>query len=515
MHGFRTALGIDVSGGRINLALLKKHGDSVKLLKAAGCPVPDGAIRDGNIENAAVLAGAIKKLKAKNGIRVHPTAISLIANPTLMQILDLPKDATGNVRQFVFNEVKHYAMLPIKKAAMDFCGIKSAVKSGCRRALVVAIDGQKVTVAMKTMNRRGLNIEVIEPAWIAYTRACYVEQIAGKTDMNLLFAMIFDGVLTLSVFRDNTLDFIRVKHVEPGQSQSDDHLEWVEEEINEVLKFYEIRASRKKNKWQAILVTDIEDEFLEAKAESLRSRLDNIDLQIKTAQHAYLDTPIASGLSAGKHSRGNCESKNGSGNKPSAVAVGLAMGLLNTPDAGLNINLLPSAVAIAKSREKKILVLSNIAATFLVLMILSTAFINAGMEKAGVEIKRQKQLQASVDTQTLLNEQSLLQKQIADVSAKLEQINNTIDTNTVLDWGPILNEIGDATPETVRISKLDSGENSEIQLSGQAVSYPAVNLFIEALNKCRNIDSASLIGSRSDRQSEGLVEYSIRCTLIQ
>jgi len=513
MPGFRTALGIDVSGGRINLALLKKHGDSVKLLKAAGCPVPDGAINDGNIENAAVLAGAIKKLKAKNGIRVHPTAISLIANPILMQIMDLPREAAGNVRQHVFNEVKHYAMLPIKRAAVDFCGIKPSVKSGSRRALVVATDGQKVTAAMKTMNRRGLNIGVIEPAWMAYTRACYKEKIEGRADTNLLFAMIFDGILTLSVFRDNALDFIRLKPVEPGPLQSEDNLEWLEEEINQVLKFYELRTS--KNKWQVILVTDNRHEFIKAKAELLRSRLDNAQLQIKTDQNAYLDTPIAVGLSAGKQLRVDCEDQNGSGNKPSAVAIGLAMGLLNTPGAGLNINLLPPEVALAKSRENKILVLSNIAAAFLVLMILSTAFINTGMEKASVEIKRQKQMQASVDTGDLLNEQSLLQQQIKEISAKLEQINNTIDTNTVLDWGPILNEIKDATPETVRISKLNSSENSEILLSGQAVSYPAVNLFIEALNKCENIDSASLIGSRSDRQVEGLVEYSIRCLLIQ
>ena len=432
-----------------------------------------------------------------------------------MQILDLPKDAAGNVRQFVFNEVKHYSMLPIKKAAVDFCGIKSSVKSGCRRTLVVAIDGQKVTAAMKTMNRQGLNIELIEPAWMAYTRACYAEKIAGKADTNLLFAMIFDGVLTLSAFRDNTLDFIRVKPVERGQSQSGDYLEWVKGEINEVLKFYELRASRKRNKWQAVLVTDIQDGSVEEKAELLSGRLDNIELQIITAHDAYLDTPVAAGLSAGKRLRVDCEGKNGLGNKPSAVAVGLAMGLLNTPNAGLNINLLPSEVAIARSREKKILVLSNIAAAFLVLMILGTAFINAGMEKAGVEVKREKQLQVSVDTQQLLNEQSLLQKQIAEISAKLEQIDNTIDTGTVLDWGSILNDIRDATPETVRISKLNSGENSEILLSGQAISYPAVNLFIEALNKCKNIDSASLIGSRSDRQSEGLVEYSIRCSLIQ
>lgn len=498
MSGFRTVLGIDISDGRINLALLKKHGDSVRLLKSAGCPVPDGAIKGRNIENVAVLAGAIKKLKIQNGIHAHPTAISLTANPILMQILELPKDAPGNVRQFVFNEVKHYAMLPIKKAAVDFCGIKSSIKSDRRRALVVATDGQKIKTVAKTMNRRGLNIEVIEPAWMAYTRACYARKIAGKAGTNLLFAIIFDGVLTLTLFRDNTLDFIRVQPVD--LSRSEDYFDWMGEEINHVLKFYELRTSRKNNKWQVTLVTDICDEAVEKKEELLKDKLGNVKLEIINPDNAYLDTPVANDA---------CD------NKPSVVAVGLAMGLLNTPNAGLNINLLPPEVVVAKSREKKILVLSNLFAAFLVIMILGTYLINARMEDKSAAIERKKQLQVSVDTKELLNEQSNLQQQFTEVSAKLEQINKTIDTGTVLKWGPILEDIRLVTPETVRITELDSQENSEILLSGQAVSYPAVNLFIEALNTCRNIESASLIGSKSYRQSDTLVEYSIRCLLNQ
>jgi len=39
MLKFRTALGINISDGRITLALLRKNKSGVKLLKAAGCPV--------------------------------------------------------------------------------------------------------------------------------------------------------------------------------------------------------------------------------------------------------------------------------------------------------------------------------------------------------------------------------------------------------------------------------------------------------------------------------------------
>ena len=47
----KTALGIDLSDGRINLALLEKNKDGVKLLKTATGTIPEGAIENGNIED--------------------------------------------------------------------------------------------------------------------------------------------------------------------------------------------------------------------------------------------------------------------------------------------------------------------------------------------------------------------------------------------------------------------------------------------------------------------------------
>ncbi len=500
MPRYRTALGIDISDSRINLALLKKHGDSVKLLKAAGCPVPEGAIKDGNIENAAALAKAIRKLKARNGIRVHPTAISLMANPTLMQILDLPKDAPGNVRQFVHNEVKHYAMLPIKKAAVDFCGIKSSSRSGNRRALVVATDGQKVATAMKVLNRQGLNIEAIEPMWTAYIKACYAKTIAGTTNTTQLYAMVFDGILTLALFKQKTLDFIRVKPVETEPLQAEEYFEWLEQEINEVLKFYKFGITKKSDKWQVIIVTNIYSEIVEEKAEQLRTRFGSIELQVRTPENAHLDTPVVD---------------EADDNKPSAVAIGLAMGLLNISGPGLNINLLPSQVAIAKSKEKQTLLIANIAAVTFAIMIICIGFLQAKTRKVNKDINQQKQMQVTCDTQELLKEQSVLQKQITEIQSKLELMNNALASDAVLTWGQILNDIRIATPERIRITEIFSSENSNILLSGQALSYETLYLFIEALSACKNIESASLIVSQNNNRQDGLIGYSINCLLTQ
>ena len=59
----RTALGVDISDGLINMALLKKSAKGIELVKTASGELPDGAIVDGRVEDPVVLAKAIKELK--------------------------------------------------------------------------------------------------------------------------------------------------------------------------------------------------------------------------------------------------------------------------------------------------------------------------------------------------------------------------------------------------------------------------------------------------------------------
>ena len=482
----RTALGIAILDNRITLALLRKNGDGVKLLKSDSCTVPDGAIKNGNIEDPTALVKAIKKLKPKNKIRSHRTAISLVANPTLMQILDLPKAARGDVRQFVYEEVKHYAALPINRAAVDFCGIKSTSKTDERRVLVVATDSQKITNAAKAFNRQGLNIDAIEPSWMAYVRACYEKKIAKKPDTNMLFATVFDNTLTLSLFRNQILDFVRTERLEPDTLQPEQYFERLAEEINAVIKFYELKISNSNNKWKVTLVTNINDESIKEKTESIRTKLNQAELEFRTLEHVHLTT-----------------------------AMGLAMKLLLIPGCGLNMNFLPQEIISAKSTEKQSLVIANIAAIILFLIILSIGYFNVKVEKVSANIRQSEQTQASQNTQALLSEQTLLQKQISDVSTKVNIVNKALNTGLFLRWGDILTDIRLATPKTVRITELFSSDNSKMTLVGHALSYEAIYLFVEELNTCKNIESASLIGTQKSSQLDDMLCYSIICSLKQ
>ncbi len=496
----RTALGIDITEERISMVLLKKQGNSFRLLKAAECPVPENALKNGNIEDCAALAKAIKTLKIKNRISANKTAMSLVANPVLAQILDLPKDVTGNIRQFINNEVKHYAVLPIKKAILDFCKINSSAGQDNRRALIVATDGQKISTAVEALYKKGISIDAIEPAWMAYARACFEKKISKNPNTNLLLAMINKGVLTLSLFKDQKLDFVRIQPIERTEADSEKFLDCLAEQINAVMKFYEYGVSGQHNKWQVNIYIPEGADFIREKKESLKSGLAwKVSLEIHTLQNAYLDTPVAG---------------NNIKNKPSAVAVGLAMKLLASTNDDLNINLVSSESILAKSREKKTLVIANIAAALIVIMILSIMFFNTKIAKVKADIYKSNENLPGDDTKFMLAEQTSLEKEIEQVSGKLEHITHAVNTDSVSEWGKILQDIGSAIPGNTRLSSIQ-GADSGILLNGQALTYDAIYLFVDSLKKCKNIESASVVSTTNNGQSNRLVNYSIRCVLTQ
>lgn len=509
----KTALGIEISGNQINLALLRKRKKGLELQKTASGPVPDGAIKDGNIEDAIVLTKAIKELKTKNKIRARHTALSLVINPMLLQILELPNDAPINVGQFVRDEVKNFAMLSMKRIAVDFCGLKSSDKSSNRRVFVAATDSQKITDFNKVLNEAGLNIDAIEPAVAAYIRACYAKKIAKKYDQNLLFAVVYESTLTLCLFKNEILDFVRTKQLETYEYESDKCFEWIAEEINAVLKFYEHEVRDKCDKWNVTLLTSIRDKFVKEKTELLATKLkegipfcdlsqngNQVELEIRTLEDAYLDTPVAETAHA---------------DKPSAIAVGLALKLLNFSSCGLNINLLPPESAEVKSARKHALIIANIAAAVFFLMILSVGFFAIKVKKVNENMRQKQQTQLGRNTHTLLNEQVLLNEQIANTSEDHDGMNTILSAGSFLRWDLILSEIRAAIPKTVRITNFFSDDNSRVLFRGQALSYESIHLFVDILNNSNLIESASLIGTEKDSEFSGLITYSISCSLIK
>ena len=510
---FKTVLGIDISFSQINLALLRKDKNDLKLLKAASCPVPDGAVKDGNIEDATALAKAIKQLKVRNKIRARHAALSMVINPMMTQILDIPNNAWDNVGQFVQNETKHYATLSMTKIASDYCGIKSPSKTNRRRAFVTAADSQKITTFVEALNKEGLDIDAIEPFPVSYIRACYAKNIAEKFDQNLVFVLLRDNILTLCVFKNQVLDFIETEQYEADKLNCEECFKWIVEKINALLKFYKLKLCDKCDKWKVNLVISISDKSIKGEIESLATKLKTgnlsysfyqntppVELEIKSLEEAYLDTPIA-----------NAELSN----KPSAIAVGLAMKLLNFSNCGLNINLLLPELVKAKPERKHTLIIANIAAAIFFLAVLSVGFFDMRMKNIKDGMKQKHGGLLGSDIKSMLGENVPLDEQIANTAENYENMSTILNTNFFARWDQILNEIRYATPEPVRIVNIFSNDGLRIILKGHAFSYESIHLFVQMLNESEYMKFVSLIGTEKDSESSGLVTYSISCSLVE
>ena len=497
----KTALGIDISNGRINMALFRKSSGGVELIKTATGPVPEGAIKNGNVEDAAILARGIKELRTRSKIRIRlrQAAVSLVARPMLMQIIEVPKQAPTGVGQFVHNEVKHCVALSGKKITLDFCGIGSGGRHGNERVFVVAADNQKVAQIFKACTLARVNVEAIEPPLVSYIRAFYAKKIAGSFDRNVLIAVLQNNALTLCAFKKQTVDFVRTRDITENRAEPSELYQWLAKEINAIIQFYDIEFPDSPGRWEISVVTDGAIQLQDDAEEFLKAKVACESLQVKTSKDAYQDTPIK-------------QSKSSTKTETSVVAIGLAMKLLATDQSNLKINLLPSEAAEVKSFKKHALITGNIISAVLLVMVLAIGGLMFRIKKVNANIAHKKQ-QSSQNISELVKENKLLDRRIKQSSDGPGQLKVILSTHRDSNWVGLLSDLRARAPKTVCITNLFSKGSSRIFLEGLALSYESVRLFVNMLDKSEHVDSASLIETEKDDEESGLVRYAISCSL--
>lgn len=494
------SLGVDITADRINLALLKQTRDGIALVKAVNAPMPAGAISQGNVKDPAILARAIAALRKYHKIRTRRTVVSLFARPTLAQVMDLPKILPSNIRQYIQKEVKHCAVLPSRNIVLDYWGIpSSSARSAGNRVYVVATENEKVAGLTKALNQAGLSVKAVEPAEVACARALYEKKIAKNLDSNVLIALVQDADVTLSVFRKQTLDFIRNRNIGQDICQSREGLERFAEEIGAIIQYYDVEIGDSSQNWQLIIVLRQAIQDTEETADLLREKFNNLQIEVLSAESACEYTPVA---------------VNSDAQKPSLVAVGLAMRLLKVNQPRLKINLVPPEAAEIKALKQQALITANVTAAVLVVIILVAGVLGVRTKKVNEAIAHLREKQAAGGATVLLTGQERTYRRADSLSKKLEQLNEILRSKRTADWNLILDDVRYRTPKSLWITSLTGEVDSRILIEGRSTSYEAVHHFVDMLGKSEYIDSAALVEVEKDESTGGLVSYSIDCSLI-
>ena len=494
----KISLGIDITSEWINIALVKRVKDELKLLKSARAKVPEGAMTDGNISDAGLLARMIRDLLKQNKIRTHHAAISLVAKPVLTQVIDLPEELPGNLGQFVQSEIKHSAVFAGKEAHYDFCGLGITGSEGVERVFVGATDSEKVSTLLKTLSLAGVEPASIELPVIAALRALYAKKIADKFDCNLLVAFLHNSVITLCVFRKTVVDFIRCIDMSGEMNDPAAYISRFEREIDAVTQFYDIEISESgEDKWEAFAACDSPELNRENLQFSLQKKF-GPDAHVCSSSSIYSDTLVM---------------ENESIECVSITAVGLAMKSLGFAGVNAKVDLLPPEAEEVKATKRMLLVTANVAAAILLVMFMAGGYVQFQLRKHQEMMSQRKQVSDHEDIEQLLTAQRLVNSQIEYLSDKKSKMDTVCEAHNVSNWSEILGDIARCTPTSLCIKQLRSMSDSMLVLEGEALSYKSIHLFAELLGGSDYIESATVSGTNKSNHEEVLITYSIHCEL--
>jgi len=496
----KTVLGIDISNTRISVVQLTRIAGKIKLLKAVDCPVPDGALANGDITSPELLGSAIKKLLSQNKIHTRKAAVSLVASDVLTQIIGLPDEMPANMSQYVRGEIRHSVHLAGKELSYDFCGLGNNALKNAELLLVAATSAEKVAVLIKALSLAGIEPVAIEPAAIACLRAVYDKSVAMKYDSNVLLAVAGESTITIAVFTETTLDFIRCVDISSRSGDLEKYTDDCTREIGAVVQYYEIEAPETANgKWDTIIAYD----GTSTDADDLKGRLEkmmNSEVHICCKQSVYADTPVEQNESIGE---------------ASIVAVGLAMKAFadSSSSSNININLVPSNTEDVIATKKFALITANLAAVAILVIFIIAGVVRVKLSKIPQEAQAQKQNTSTNDIRTLLTRGCELNEKIAALAEKKSKISEIIEGRYFGDWARLLEEIRKNIPTAMSVTNLSCNDGENITIKGRTPTRQSAYLFARLLSEAKAIKSATVEQTNKSNDGGGL-DYSVNCVLV-
>jgi type IV pilus assembly protein PilM len=161
-------VGIELTPDRINVARLKKKGQTFQLVNFASTEVPDGVFQEGQILDSPAMAELLEATLAESKIKTKYAATAIPGGrDTVTRIIPVPAELDDReLREMVLNqEAGLYLPFPREEADVDYQKLGFFVdEDGIEKVQVLLVATRKdVTDAyISTFQQAGLTINVLE-----------------------------------------------------------------------------------------------------------------------------------------------------------------------------------------------------------------------------------------------------------------------------------------------------------------------------------------------------------------
>jgi type IV pilus assembly protein PilM len=167
-------VGLDIGTSGVRAAELRLGRSGATLERFGQVALPLGAVRDGEVVDVDVVAGAVKQLWAQAKFSTKKVVVGVANQKVVVRQVDLPWLPAKELRQGLAYQVQDYIPMPVEHAILDLHPLEEFTNdAGARmlRVLLVAASRDMVGSALQAVTSAGLTPTMVDLTSFAVLRS--------------------------------------------------------------------------------------------------------------------------------------------------------------------------------------------------------------------------------------------------------------------------------------------------------------------------------------------------------
>ncbi len=208
-------LGLDISTNSVKVAEVTASKGEPVLSNLGIVHIPEGVIRDGEVEDGVTLAESLKELWGMTGIKERSVTLGIANQRIIVRPIELPymeKEELDNALRF---QVQEFIPIPIDDAILDFDIIEEFMTADEERmltVLLVAAHKDMIQSYIEVLRAAGLSIAAIDLKAFAIVRSLIPLDVlrAGYEEGEAICLInVGAGMTNITILKDGAPRFAR------------------------------------------------------------------------------------------------------------------------------------------------------------------------------------------------------------------------------------------------------------------------------------------------------------------
>jgi len=209
------SLGLDISTNSIKVAEITLGRGEPVLSNLGIVHIPDGVIRDGEVEDGVTLAESLKELWGMTGIKEKAVTLGIANQRVIVRPIELPYMEKEELDSALRFQVQEFIPIPIEDAILDFDIIEEFMTAEEERmltVLLVAAHKDMIQSFMEVLKAAGLATAAIDLKAFAIPRSLIplaVLQAGYEENEAVCLINVGAGMTNITILKDNVPRFAR------------------------------------------------------------------------------------------------------------------------------------------------------------------------------------------------------------------------------------------------------------------------------------------------------------------